>query len=557
VGHHKLNYMNWKPKRFDVVKIWVIALSSAWFWWQCWRFRRPRVLPTKGTNLKPALTLLTALVLGGTCSLCADVRLAVPFQDHAVLQRDRPLPVWGWADPGERVRVSLGNAAPVETTANAAGRWRVTLPAQRASATPVELVVEGKNRIVVRDLLVGEVWLCSGQSNMEFRLGVAATAKEDIAAAEFPQIRQLKVARNPRTTRQEEAPAAWAVCSPATAGEFSAVGFHFARELWESLRVPVGLINCSHGNSPVEAWMSAEALASEPEFKAVADRWAEVLAKHPAASARYEAVLKRWQADSEAARAAGQKTPGKPSPPVGPNHRQEPSALFNGMISPVLPYAVRGFLWYQGEGNARRAAEYQKLFGALIRQWRSDFHAPDAPFYWVQLPGLDKMPPTTTHADWIALREAQTATLALPATGQAITVDLGDATDIHPTRKREVGERLARLARHRVYGEAVEDSGPELVRATARAGVVDLEFSHTGGTLKLGGEPAQAFELADDDGRSAAPTSVEILDGNRLRLHAPSINRPAFVRHAWRAYPTGWLLNAHGLPSAPFSRRIP
>jgi sialate O-acetylesterase len=193
--------------------------------------------------------IFTALLLGGTCSLRADVRLAVPFQDHAVLQRDRPLPVWGWADPGERVRVMIGNAAPVETNANATGRWCVTLPAQRASATPVELVAEGKNRIVVRDVLVGEVWLCSGQSNMEFRLGSAATAREDIAAAAFPQIHELKVARNPRTTRQEEAPAAWAVCSPATAGEFSAVGFHFARELWASLRVPVGLINCSHGNS--------------------------------------------------------------------------------------------------------------------------------------------------------------------------------------------------------------------------------------------------------------------------------------------------------------------
>ena len=549
--------MNWKTTQFDVVKIWVLALSSALFGRQCRRIRLTRELPAGGTSLRPALALLTALVFAGTCSLRADVRLAVPFQDHAVLQRDRPLPVWGWADPGERVRVTLGNAAPVETTADAAGRWRVTLPAQRAGAKPMKLMAEGKNRIVVHDVLIGEVWLCSGQSNMEFRLGLAATAREDIAAAQFPQIRQLKVARNPRTTRQEEAPAAWAVCSTATAGDFSAVGFHFARELWASLRVPVGLINSSHGNSPVEAWMSAEALAREPEFKAVADRWAEVLAKYPAASARHEAALKRWQADSEAARAAGRKMPRKPSPPVGPNHQQEPSALFNGMIAPVVPYALRGFVWYQGESNARRAAEYEKLFGALIRQWRRDFNVPEAPFFWVQLPGLDKMPPTTTHADWIALREALGANLALPATGQAVTIDLGDATNLHPTRKRAVGERLARLARHRVYGEAVEDSGPVLVRATAGAGVVDLEFSHTDGALKLGGEPAQAFELAGEDGRFAAPTSVEILDGNRLRLHAPSINRPAFVRHAWRAYPTGWLLNAQGLPAAPFSRRIP
>lgn len=498
-----------------------------------------------------------ALMLGAAVPARADVRLGTPFQDHAVLQRDRSVPVWGWADPGERVLVTLGNAAPVEAAANGAGRWLVTLPAQRASATPVELVAEGKNRVVVRDVLVGEVWLCSGQSNMEFRLRSAATAQEDIASAEFPQIRQLKVARNPRTTRQEEAPASWMVCSPATAGEFSAVGFHFVRELWQSLGVPVGLINCSHGNSHVECWMSAEALASEPKFNIIADRWAEVIAKHPAALARYEVALKKWEADSASARATGKKAPNKPSPPVGPNHHQEPSALFNGMIAPVVPYALRGFLWYQGEGNARHASEYEKLFGALIRQRRQEFGVPDAPFFWVQLPGLEHMPPTTTHEDWIALRETLTASLALPTTGQAVTIDVGDATDIHPTRKREVGERLARLARHRVYGEAIEDSGPELVRATAGPGAVDLEFSHTGGNLKLGGESAQAFELAGEDGRFAAPTSVEILDGTRLRLLAPSINRPTVVRHGWRAYPTGWLLNADGLPAAPFSRIIP
>lgn len=500
---------------------------------------------------------LAAVLLFGAADLQAGVRLGTPFQNHAVLQRDRPLPVWGWADPGERVRVTLGDTAPVETTTDAAGRWRVDLPARAASATPVELVAEGLTRVVVRDLLVGEVWLCSGQSNMEFRLRFAAAAGEDIAAADFPQIRQLKVGRNPRTTRQEEAPAAWEVCSPATAGEFSAVGYHFARELWQSLRVPVGLINCSHGNSHVEGWMSAEALASEPAFKVVADRWAEVMARHPAALARYEVALKTWATDSAAARTPGQKAPNKPSPPVGPNHQQEPSALFNGMISPVVPYAVRGFLWYQGEGNARRAAEYEQLFGALIRQWRSDFNAPDAPFFWVQLPGFDKMPPTTTHADWIALREAQTATLALPATGQAIAIDVGDATDIHPTRKREIGERLARLARRAVYGEAIEDRGPQWVQAVAQPGAVELTFAHAGDGLRLGGVAAQAFEIAGADGQFVAVAAPEILDGGRLRLPVPAGLRPTAVRHAWRAFPTGWLLNAHGLPAAPFFRQLP
>jgi sialate O-acetylesterase len=490
-------------------------------------------------------------------SAVADVRLGTPFQDHAVLQRERPVPVWGRAEPGERVRVRLGDDAAVEATADSGGRWRVTLPARPARGTPMDLVAEGRNRVVVRDVLIGEVWLCSGQSNMEFRLRAAATGQADIAGADFPRIRQLKVARNPRTTRQEEAPAAWEVCSPATAGDFSAVGFHFARELWQALQVPIGLINCSHGNSPVEAWMSADALASEPAFTIVADRWAEVIARHPAALARHAAALERWATEVAAARATGGKAPPRPAPPVGPNHQQEPSALFNGMIAPILPATVRGFLWYQGEGNARRAAEYEKLFGTLIRQWRRDFEAPDAPFFWVQLPGLDRMPPTTTPANWIALREALAANLALPATGQAITIDLGDATDIHPTRKREVGERLARLARHRVYGEAIEDRGPELVRAVVRGSTVELEFAHTAGALRLGGDPAQAFELAGEDGRFAAPSAVEILDGTRLRLDAPSIERPAVVRHAWRAYPTGWLLNADGLPAAPFSHPLP
>jgi len=500
--------------------------------------------------------VLLALLLGMSSPAWTAVRLGTPFQDHAVLQRDRAVPVWGWADPGERVRVTLGKSAPVETTADAAGRWRVDLPARSASAQPVELVAEGRNRVVVRDVLVGEVWLCSGQSNMEFRLRSAATAREDIAAADFPQIRHLKVGRNPRTTRQDEVPAAWAVCSPATAGEFTAVGYHFARELWQALRVPIGLINASHGNSPVEGWMSAEALASEPEFQAVADRWAEVLAKYPAALARHEADLQRWEADSAAARAAGKKAPAKPARPVGPNHQQEPSALFNGMIAPVLPYAVRGFLWYQAEGNARRVAEYEKLFTTLIAHWRRDFGVPDAPFLWVQLPGLEKMPPTTTQDDWVTMRAVQTAALRLSHTGQAITIDVGDRTDIHPTRKREVGERLARLARHRVYGEAVEDSGPVLRRAVASSGAVELEFTHAGGGLKFGGDAAATFEIAGEDGQFVAVAAPEILAGARLRLPVPAGLRPTAVRYAWRAFPTGWLLNNDGLPAAPFSLPI-
>lgn len=509
--------------------------------WTSWRSRHP--------------ALLAAFVVAACAH--AEVRLGTPFQDHAVLQRDRPVRVWGWATPGERVRVTLGELPPAEVGADAAGRWEVLLPGLPGGLTPRTLVAAGSSRAEARDVLIGEVWLAAGQSNMEWRLQSAANGLTDIAAADFPAIRQLKVARNPRSARQTEAAAAWSVCAPATAGDFSAVGFHFARELWLALRIPVGLINCSHGNSAVEGWMSREALAADPAFLGVAERWNEVLASYPAARERHAAALRRWEAEAAAARANGATPPNRPAAPVGPGHHQEPAALFNGMIAPVLPFGLRGFVWYQGEGNARRAGEYERLFAALIRQWRQDFAAHEAPFFWVQLPGLGRMPPTTTPEDWVALRAAQTATLALPATGQAITVDVGDPADIHPRRKREVGERLARLARHRVYGEAVADEGPLPRAIRAAGGAVEIEFDHAGGGLRLGGEAAGAFELAGPDGRFTAATAVEIILGHRVRLSAPGVHRPMQVRHAWQALPAGWLLNADGLPAAPFSLRVP
>jgi sialate O-acetylesterase len=509
------------------------------------RSARPR-----HASLARAVLLLT---LATTTLIRAEVRLGTPFQDHAVLQRDRPVRIWGWAQPGERVRVTLGELPPSVTNADPTGRWEVTLPALPGSLAPRTLAAEGSTRAFARDVLVGEVWLAAGQSNMEWRLKSSSAGEADQAAADLPAIRQLKVARNPRSERQQEATAAWSVCSPTTAGEFSAVGFHFARELWLALRVPVGLVNCSHGNSAVEGWMSREALAAEPTFRRVTERWDEVLARYPAARERHEAALQRWEKEAAAARARGAIPPNRPAAPMGPGHHQEPAALFNGMIAPVLPYALRGFLWYQGEGNARRAGEYERLFSALIGQWRHDFQAAEAPFFWVQLPGLGRMPPTTTPDDWVALRAAQTATLALPATGQAVTIDVGDPADIHPLRKREVGERLARLARRRVYGESVLDEGPNPKWVQRSGAFVEIEFVYAEGGLRMGGAPDRAFELAGPDGRFAAATEIMMVAENRLRLSAPGVDRPAHVRHAWQALPAGWLLNASGLPTPPFS----
>lgn len=451
-----------------------------------------------------------------------EVILAPPFQDHAILQRGKPVPVWGRASPEEPVRVTFGSGVVVQTTAGRDGRWRVELPALDASTTPAELVVEGANRIVVRDVLVGEVWLCSGQSNMDFKLSRATGGIEDIAAANWPAIRQLKIARNPVAQPTDAVSAAWSVCSPATAGEFLAIGFYFACELGRALGVPVGIIASAHGDTPVEAWMSQEALAGASEFAVVAERWAHTLAG---------------------------RDPAKPY--------QAPSCLYNGMIRPLMPYALRGFLWYQGESNAGRAAEYARLFPALIRAWRHDFGQGDVPFFWVQLPNLQEreMPPGTTEAGWIALRAAQTTALALPATGQAVTIDVGDPGNIHPPRKREVGERLARLARRQVYGEAIMDRGPEPAAISAEGDTVRVRFDPRGGRPELRAGGAVVFELAGADGVFVPATTVA-LEGEDLVARAAGVTAPVAIRYAWRADPVAVLFNGDGLPATPFQRPI-
>lgn len=468
------------------------------------------------------IPLLLGLGLAGR----SEVVLAPPFQDHAVLQCGKSVPVWGKAGAGEAVTVEFAGQRQ-SATADATGRWRVTFDPLAASAEPRDLVVLSANQAAktetrkISDVLVGEVWLCSGQSNMDFRLARAADGPEDIAAADFPAIRQLRIARNPAAAPQETVAAAWAVCSPATAADFTAVGFYFARDLWRARGVPIGIIACAHGDTPVETWLSAETLGGAPEFGVVAQRWADEIATAPA--------VKRYQA---------------------------PAGLFNGMVHPLLPYALRGFLWYQGESNARRASEYARLFPALVRQWRRDFQQGDLPFLWVQLPNLGQpaLPPGTTGTDWVALRVAQTAALALPATGQAVTIDVGDPANIHPPRKREVGERLARLARRQMQGEAITDRGPEPVSFRAENDTVRVWFALHGSRLVLRGDAADAFELAGADGGFAPATAVAI-SREDLVVHASGIPHPVAVRYAWRADPVAVLFNGDGLPAGPFFLR--
>jgi len=497
--------------------------------------------------------ILALGLLVSTVSLRADVVLAPPFADHAVLQRGVPLPVWGSADPGEEVTVSFASRRRA-VRADADGRWRVELPALEADATPAELVVTGKNRVVLRDVVVGDVWLASGQSNMEMALGWGrvANGKAEAAAAKFPLIREIKIAKAVADTPRSTARGEWRVCSPATAGNFSAVGYFFARELHRELQVPVGIINCSWGGALIEPWISAGALARDPGGVASLKRWQDTLDAYPANKARYEAALAAWEKAKAAAAAEGREFRAKaPSAPVGPGHQHTRSGLYNAMIHPLAPFALRGVLWYQGESNIGRHDEYRTLLPTLIEDWRATFARPDLPFYWVQLPNYAGG--NANGQEWARLREAQSQALRLPHTGQAVTIDIGDPKDIHPANKSDVGLRLARLALARTYGRSeVVDSGPVFDRVERDGRALLVRFRHAAGLAKAEGvDSVTGFEIAGSD-KKFVSAEATIEPGGVVRVSAAAVAEPVAVRYLWRNDPGPALRNAEGLPAAPF-----
>jgi sialate O-acetylesterase len=479
----------------------------------------------------------------------ADVTLAPLFTDHAVLQRDKPVPIWGRAEPGERVLVTFTDQI-VGTTTASDGRWVVYLAPLKASSTPVELIVAGKNTLRLTDVLVGDVWLCSGQSNMEWPVAKSMNADEEIAAANFPLIRQLKLKRTvaaaPADTVENDG--GWRLCTPETAGAFTAVGLFFARDLQPRLGVPVGLINSTYGGTPIEAWMSAPSLASDPAFAVVAERWQRALASYPEEQARFETAPAEWNAAEAAAKAKGEKyTAARPRRPDG-TPWYSPSSLYNGMIAPVVPAAIRGVLWYQGETNASRAGEYAGLFRAMITQWRAHLGQGDVPFLWVQLAAYAAGDVNGT--DWAKLRDAQMAALALPETGQALAIDIGDPDNIHPTNKQEVGRRLALLARAKVYGGLVDVSGPVFKSALREGAAMRVSFDYAGNGLIARDKPLQSFQIAGAD-QKFFPAIAKI-ERDTVIVSAAEVSEPVAVRYAWTNAPEANLYNGAGLPAAPF-----
>ena len=484
----------------------------------------------------------------------ADVKPHVLFTDGAVLQRDVPVPIWGTADDGEKVTVKF-QGQEVETTAKD-GKWLVKLAALKAGG-PSTLTIEGKNKVEVVDVLVGEVWICSGQSNMEWTLARAAEAQAALAKADDPMLRLYSVPKAVSdepldTIQRKESPGqrAWLSSDAESAAKFSAVGYFFGRDLRKALGVPVGLIHTSWGGTASETWTSKRTLEADPAFKGLLDDYQKALARYPAAKEKFEADQAEHRKRVAQAKADGKTPPTAPRAPVGPNSPHA-AGLYNAMIAPLVPYAIRGSIWYQGEANVGRAFQYRTLFPAMIKDWRENWGQGDFPFLLVQLAPYQKIVDEPTDSALAELREAQLmATHVLPKVGMAVITDVGEENDIHPKKKEPVGGRLAVAARAIVYGEDVVGSGPEYIGNSVKENRVTLRFKNVGKGLVAKGGPLKGFAIAGED-RKFVKAEAEI-EGDAVVVHSDEVEKPVAVRFGWANFPVVNLWNEDGLPATPF-----
>ncbi len=545
-------------------------------------------MPTLSDLLPKSGALFLLIYLAGYPALHADVKLPAIFGDHMVLQQDAKLPVWGTADPGEAVTVSLGDHT-AHATAAADGKWQAELPPVSAGTAPLTLTVAGKNTLKFEDVLAGDVWVCSGQSNMEFGLAGAHNHETELPKANDPQLRLFLVTKNAAHLPASDVTGHWELCTPETAARFTAVGYFFGRDLREKLQRPIGLIGTYWGGTPAEAWTSVSGLQKEPTLSYMVDQWnkldagyAKAAADYPALKSAYDAENKQWndqygkdfaakmaewKQEADRATHAGQSQPPRPVPPVpqpkapetaeGGSHA--PATLFNGMIAPLVPYAIKGAIWYQGESNAGKANEYHVLFSRMITDWREKWGQGDFPFLFVQLAGYN---PGKSES-WPRLREAQLQTLALPKTGMATAVDIGLPGNIHPMDKMDVGHRLALAAFHVAYGEKLVYSGPIYDSMEKRAHALAVAFSHPGTGLKIGSSPwvgpgataaptdhLVGFVIANVD-KNWIPADAKI-SGDSVIVSSPQVPDPVAVRYAWESYPVANLYNKQDLPASPF-----
>ena len=489
---------------------------------------------------KQAVLSVFSIIFAASCSLSAQVKVASIFSDHMVVQRNQPVHVWGWAEPLEQGTVTF-RGAQTHFVSDSLGRWTVYLPGGSAGG-PFDLVVQGTNRIEVRDVLVGDVWLASGQSNMQFEMSNRLTdGPAEIAAANFPRIRLMTVHDKFADHPLEDADVSgWSTCTPETIRNFSAIAYFFAREISAKEQIPIGIINSSWGGTPAEAWTSLDALASNPSLMPVFAARADMMDQLNSTERKQQSE-RRINEERNASGEAPLAVPWRPDP-----NTWNPAALYNAMIAPLTPFPIRGVIWYQGESNTDvlRAPIYQELFRTMIDDWRKQWKLEEMPFLYVQLANF------ANTDQWPAVREAQRKILELRNTGMVVTVDIGETDNIHPADKQDVGHRLALWARDIVYGESVEDSGPLFTYAWPEASEMVVAFTHAEG-LRVNGPNLTGFEVAGEDRRFFQATGR--VDGEKVSVQSSEVSAPRYVRYGWANDPKCNLFNSAGLPASPFS----
>jgi len=488
----------------------------------------------------------------GALNLKAEVKLPSLLSDGLVLQQGMKVNIWGTADPGEQVTVTMGDQR-VTGTADSAGQWKAQLGPLQAGG-PLTMTIAGKNTITLHDVLVGEVWVCSGQSNMEMPVQGWGSGvnnyQDEVAHGDHPMLHLFTVQKGVAAKPQRDVQGFWVTARPQTVADFSAVGYFFGRELLQVLNVPVGLIHSSWGGTPAEAWTSRGTLESEPEFQSILEAGRNLLSPYPKDFEEFNQQLAQWRKDSDQAESEGAPVPAAPTVPEDPRrHPWRPAGLFNAMLMPLTSYAIRGAIWYQGEANADRPAQYCKLFPAMITDWRHAWQEGDFPFLFVQLANWGIYSP---HSNWPELREAQLKTLSLPKTGMAVTIDIGDGSDIHPKDKQDVGYRLALAAQAIAYGRDVIYSGPIYDSMAVEGDKIRLRFKYVYGGLVAKNSAAglSGFEIAGDDRKFVGAQAS--IDGDTVVVRSDRTPHPVAVRYAWGMNPSCNLYNRAGLPASPF-----
>jgi sialate O-acetylesterase len=496
-----------------------------------------------------------------TATLAAEIKLPAVIGSHMVLQQEKPIRIWGWAEPGENITVTF-DSQKARASADSKGRWEVLLAEMKAKEGPLQMIISGSRSqtVSLEDILLGEVWVSSGQSNMEWELRRTHSPTPEIRRADFPGIRFFHVPRKISTQPLDDVEAEWKVCLPETARDFSAVAYYFGRELHQKLDVPVGLISTRWGGTRIEPWTPVEGFSSSPELLDVLDQKRSADEEYRKAVADFLPELKNWIEMSESALSQKRTIPLPPEMVRHPFYDpQAPTSLYNAMVHPLIRFSIRGVIWYQGEANLNDGPVYTKKMEALIDGWRKVWNLGDFPFFYVQLaPYAYEYLPVEEGSDILddyrlpLIWEAQFNALQIPNTGMAVTTDISSLYDIHPQNKRDVGYRLSLWALAKVYGwKDLVYSGPLYKSMAVEGNKIRIEFEHVGGGLiSLDDRPLTWFEVADQD-RTFYKAIAEI-EGDSVLVWNEKIKNPVAVRFGWHQLAEPNLGNKEGLPASPF-----